>query len=296
MHNFKPLLGVEAQLDQLQYPLIGSKKLDGIRAIIKDGKLLSRSLKELPNRQIQDKLKDLIEFCQQNNLVLDGELYNHNLTFQEITSQVMSYDVAFDLKFHIFDIIVEGKPEIAFEIRNKQLNEIFSINNFPEIEIVEQLVINNEVELLNLFNDNLSAGYEGLMLRKASSKYKFGRSTLRESYLLKVKPYLSFDAKIIDIKPRFINLNESKINELGYKSKSRTVDNRLQTDIAATFTVEYENKLLDVVITGTEQERRNIWQNKENYLGKYIEYKAMLVGAKDLPRHPVFLRFRPDKD
>jgi len=26
-----------------------------------------------------------------------------------------------------------------------------------------------------------------------------------------------------------------------------------------------------------------------------IEYKGMLVGAKDVPRHPVMIRFREDK-
>ena len=39
-----------------------------------------------------------------------------------------------------------------------------------------------------------------------------------------------------------------------------------------------------------------IWKNRESYLGRWIEYRGMLVGAKDLPRHPTMTRFRNDKD
>lgn len=49
-------------------------------------------------------------------------------------------------------------------------------------------------------------------------------------------------------------------------------------------------------IAMTNEEKKEVWENKEKYIGKYIEYKGMLVGAKDLPRHPIFIRFREDKD
>jgi hypothetical protein len=42
--------------------------------------------------------------------------------------------------------------------------------------------------------------------------------------------------------------------------------------------------------------RRDIWKNKDNYVGKWIEFKGMLVGSKDKVRHPVFLRYREDKE
>jgi len=42
--------------------------------------------------------------------------------------------------------------------------------------------------------------------------------------------------------------------------------------------------------------KEEVWKNKEKYIGRIIEYKGMLVGAKDVPRHPTFVRFREDKD
>jgi hypothetical protein len=46
----------------------------------------------------------------------------------------------------------------------------------------------------------------------------------------------------------------------------------------------------------TDEEKEKVWKEKDSYIGKTIEYKAMLVGSKDLPRHPVYIRMRPDKD
>jgi len=45
----------------------------------------------------------------------------------------------------------------------------------------------------------------------------------------------------------------------------------------------------------TDEEKEEVWKNRCQYIGVMIEYKGMLVGSKDLPRHPVFLRFRGDK-
>ncbi len=59
----------------------------------------------------------------------------------------------------------------------------------------------------------------------------------------------------------------------------------------------YEGKALKVVIAMTDKEKEVVWKNQSKYLGRLIEYKGMLVGAKEngLPRHSVFIRYRDDK-
>ena len=42
--------------------------------------------------------------------------------------------------------------------------------------------------------------------------------------------------------------------------------------------------------------RREIWNNRESYLGKLVTYKFMEHGSKDRPRHPVFKGFRDERD
>jgi len=45
----QPMLASPANLEKLQYPLLVSPKLDGIRATVVNGCLLSRKLKPIPN-------------------------------------------------------------------------------------------------------------------------------------------------------------------------------------------------------------------------------------------------------
>ena len=54
MSTFKPMLSGKADLAALQFPLLASRKLDGIRAVIRDGRVLSRTLKEIsPSFKLQ---------------------------------------------------------------------------------------------------------------------------------------------------------------------------------------------------------------------------------------------------
>ena len=51
-----------------------------------------------------------------------------------------------------------------------------------------------------------------------------------------------------------------------------------------------------VSLAMTDEEKEEVWKNRESYIGRMIEFRGMLVGAKDLVRHPVFVRFREDRD
>lgn len=56
MNTFKPTLAVNADFTKIQYPVYASPKLDGIRCSIVDGKALSRTLKQIPNKHIFNQL------------------------------------------------------------------------------------------------------------------------------------------------------------------------------------------------------------------------------------------------
>jgi hypothetical protein len=127
--------------------------------------------------------------------------------------------------------------------------------------------------------------------------YKTIIDTISESQNALISVYEeSFDAKIISVNERYINTNDSEKNELGYKFKHNNKEMKEGTGLAATFTVEYNSIEIKVVITGDESFRKEIWENKDSYIGKMIEYKGMLIGSKNVPRHPIFERFREDRD
>ena len=64
----KPLLACEVPLDEISFPVYASTKLDGVRALVIDGVVYSRSLKPIRNKHVQ-KL-----FGKKEYEGLDGEL------------------------------------------------------------------------------------------------------------------------------------------------------------------------------------------------------------------------------
>jgi len=293
--KFKPMLAVNADRDKIKYPCFCSNKLDGIRCIFKDGEMLARSLKPITSETLQKRFQWIKDLTVELDIIVDGELYCHGMEFRDISRYVRKTDIEVpeDIKFHCFDIVLSENYGEIFTDRIRRLGD----GEWGDSMVgVKQLRINNEKELDEEFERALEDGYEGLILRSRNSPYKCGRSSANEGYLLKIKPFLSFDAKVIDVVERMENLNESKKNELGRSFKRNTKEDKRGTGIAAVFTVMYEGVEGGVTLTGDEAFRREIWENKENYIGKMIEYKAMIVGMKDFPRHPNFMRFREDRE
>lgn len=301
--SIKPLLAPNEQpdLNNIEYPIYASYKLDGYRCLIINGELFSRSLKPIQNEKLWERFKPLMDITKKHNVILDGEIYGKGMTFQEIGHFVMTQDtknepIPLRLKYYAFDLISD-KP---FDLRYIELLKYPA--NYrdlkPIFEVLNQVRLNNKVEVENEFKTALNEGYEGLILKSLKGRYKYGRATINENIIYKVKPYKTFDAKIIDITQatKVKEGAERKINELGYSKTSTKKDDRILINKAACFRVEYEGKEFDVSIALSDKEKEEIWINKKKYIGKMIEYKAMLIGAKDVPRHGVFLRYRYDKN
>lgn len=292
--KFKTMLGVTADKSKINFPTMTSLKLDGIRCVCIDGKLLSRSLKPIRNIQLQRKFKSMIDYSKKNNVIFDGEFYSHDLTFQEITSMVnsMDKDVSDCLKFNCFDLIKAHNFSMPFKDRIELLSKI----EIEGVVSVEQIIVSDIEGIDNMFKRALLEGYEGLIVRCPRGEYKFGRSTINQGWLLKLKPFETFDTKVVGFVERMENLNESQTNELGRSFKRNTKADKKPTGICSALITEYEGHEMKVTLTGDEAFRKEIWDNQNKYIGKMFEWKAMKVGMKDVPRHSNFLRWRVDKD
>ena len=324
--KFKPMLGKEApeNKEELNFPVIASFKLDGIRAIFHpELGLVSRSLKPIKNKQLNKQWEHLIYISKKQNVIFDGEFYHHELTFQQITSCVMTEDFNEEkqikklikaeselldhyscvtdegeyvdfynpVKFHCFDVVENMEFDKPFDERLE-----IAFKRFNGIEpYLMQRVVETPEELNIFFELALKNDYEGLIVRKPNGHYKFGRSTEKEALLLKYKPFVTYDAEIVGCTERFKNTNESFKNELGQSTKRNTVDDKEPTGLASAFIVKWNDTELKVSLPGTEEFRKEIWDNRQSYIGGMIEFKGMDVGSKDVPRHPVFVRFRNDR-
>jgi DNA ligase-1 len=280
----------------LKYPLLVSYKLDGIRCIFRNGEMTSRALKQFPNVQLRKRFEGLTKVCNLKNIILDGELLSKSLTFNELSGLTRQLDKELpdDLYFYCFDIVHKEQFYIPFQIRILNLHELEA----PYVKIVEQRELFSTMEVELYYKEALNWGCDGLILRDPDGKYKFGRGTVKEGLIYKMKPFQTFDAKIIDViqATEVREGAEKKINELGRSVTSKKKDDRVLIEKASAFVVKYKGLDLKVTIAMTDKEKEEVWRNRCQYIGVMIEYKGMLVGAKDLPRHPVFLRFRDDKE
>jgi DNA ligase-1 len=297
-HGFKPMLFPNEAIEPtaINRPFLASTKLDGIRAIFIDGQMMSRSFKPIQNIQLHKKFEALKVYSKEHNVIIDGEIYGHGMSFQEVTHFVMTKDTKNEkipdaLTFNCFDWIID--PKIGARDRYYQSLEAQVDNKLP-MTIVEQCVVSSPSDVSRMFEKVLDQGYEGLILKQPDSAYKMGRVNFNDGVGYKFKPYQTFDAVVVDIEQgtKVREGSTRMMDAFGYSVTSGKKADRVPVDKACAFVVMYNNHEMKVSLAMTDEEKAFVWQNKDKYVGKKIEYKGMLVGSKDVPRHPVFVRYR----
>jgi len=311
---FSPMLfpNESVSYDQITKPMMASNKLDGMRCIFKNGKMLSRQFKEIQNKQLNERFQSLKEVTKDGKYIFDGELYSHELNFQEIMHYCRTDDLKDDplpesINFYCFDVLYNmenTRPAIEryadlVDFHHDLIDKQATLNrwDFSHFIILEQRTVSTPEEVKQMFEEAIAAGFEGLILKAPDSEYKYGRISIASGDGAKFKPYQTFDAKIIGVEQatKVDPTVERKVGELGYHKTSQKKGDRILIEKASAFRVPYDGKEVKVSLGLSDSEKEEIWQNRDKYVGKWIEYSAMLVGAKDLPRHPVFKgRYRVD--
>ena len=167
-----------------------------------------------------------------------------------------------------------------------------------QVKLVEQVVVHNYDELSNFEEKCLTEGYEGVIIKDAFSPYKYGRSTVKEGYMLKIKRYKDSEAKIISVEELMSNTNQAVINNLGKTERSNHKAGMVpQNTLGALVVEDLQTQVQFHIGTGFDQELRDqLWKQKDSLIGKIVKYKYFGYGQVDKPRHPVFLGFRDERD
>lgn len=290
----KPLLSCEVSLDKVNFPVYVSTKLDGIRALVIDGVVYSRSLKPIRNKHVQ-KLFGKPEYNGFDGELVVGDIYAEDV-FQKTTSGVMSEGGEPDVKFYVFDDFTN--PDVPYNIRLNTLSDKSKDFN-DRVAILKQSFVTSVNHLKDLLNIESAKGGEGLIGRNPNSRYKFGRSTPKEQLSIKFKFFVDSEFEIIAVHEQMENTNTLEKDELGYAKRSTAKEGMVGKGTFGSFTcVTADGKHFNVG-TGvglTQDLRQSIWRNKESYIGRLAKIKYMEVGSKDgVPRLPILLGFR-DKD
>ena len=268
-------------------PCIIQPKLDGVRAYFdkSKGTFRSRNHKEYFN---MDHLTEHLSSIP-DNVIFDGELYNHDMSFQELMKYVKLKEIKEDdtvdmedgdgedeksmldeikkcVKYHIFDCYFPDKPDMPFSERYQYLESLeFSKTDIYLVEIQEMTDIAN----INTIHDYYSEQkYEGIMLRTPESPYEFKRSKFLQKYKIFV---------------------DEEFEVIGF---DKEVQGKKHLVLWVCKTVE--DKEFTCRPTGTHKDRAELYKRASDYIGKKLTVEFQEYTDDKIPRFPVGKGFRDD--
>lgn len=267
---YKPMLAnkFEDYRDELKYPVYTQPKLDGVRCIVKEDGMWTRTGK--PILSAPHIREDLDVFFKENpDLILDGELYCDKLAndFNKIISLVRkSKPTKNDLieskeiiQYHIYDLPSSSKNfyERYSELKTKNLpNSCVLVSTFIAEDIVK---INDHYEIF------MSQGYEGQMIR-LNTPYENKRS----KSLLKNKEFK--DAEYI-----ILGMEEGKGNMSG--------------KVARLYFETLEGKRFDASVNGDWEYLSKLLKSND-VIGKTATVKYFNITPDGIPRFPKVVAIR----
>ena len=301
--QFTPMLAVKYDPAKLYFPMIVSGKIDAIRCIILNGVALARSLLPIPNKHVQKLLG--------GNPALegfDGELVVGSITASDVytisESALMSEDGEPDFTFHVFDYIPAAgaqkdspiNRDTPYEIRLSEVTREIMFNPaVPScVKLVPYFSVYGLEDLATAEKDLVGRqNYEGVMLRHPHGEYKYGRSTVNEGWLLKVKRFEDMEVRVIGFEEMKRNTNAAEIDERGYTKRSKSEDGMVAGGTLGKLLVVGLNGPFEGVefsVGGgkgfTRELRDYIWTHQEEFLNKTGVVEFFPYGSKDAPRHP----------
>ena len=263
----------------LAIPFTVSPKLDGVRVVARRNEennilMTSRMGKEFT---FMEKLRQHLEHVLDDNIILDGELYSHTIPFNAISGATRAKKAPSEyddkIEMWIFDIAdteksYKDRMDLLKKIQKSYDKKFNKKKKFLKFVYYEE--VNNHEDVQYYHDKYVSKGYEGVMCRNLDGKYKFKH---RSNDLLKFKNFEDSEFRIVDAK-------KGTGTEEG----------------AIVFTCETEDgQQFDVRPRGEIEKRREMFINKESYIGKMLTVRYQNTGIQEedaLPRFPVGIEVR----
>lgn len=235
----------EERENYITTPFYVQPKLDGVRLLVSKDGCFSRTGK--PVKGVEHLSKGLKE-----GEWLDGECYDPNMSFEDITSAFKTNPKS--LKFHVFDYFDINHPDLPFTERVKRTN-------------VENHLVKTKGDVKKWHDIFVKQGHEGVMVRSADSVYEVGK---RSNYLLKYKEFQTEEYEIVGA-------------NTGHGRDANAVVWICKTKNGHEFTVRPE---------GTIESRENYYKEANKYMGKLLTVRFQNLTSLGVPRFPVGVAIR----
>lgn len=310
MHNLRngPMRASHAPSDlaRIIYPVFASPKIDGIRAVIVTPKwyvnnvvvtdkalpylrranhalAVSRTLKPIPNLHVQNCLD-------QAQLVgLDGELVT--TTYNQTQSAIMSHGDNPTFTFNYFD---DWQLDIPFQSR---IQTMWNRRELPDFAVAHYYeMVGTSSQLDTAYNAYLADGYEGAIIRSLTAPYKSGKSTVKQGWMLKIKPLKDKEAVVTGIEQGFTNYNPAETDERGYTKRSSHKANKVPDEIVGALVGKFLDTGQEIRVgifkNVTKPELRDWWTNRDSLIGRIMKISYLDYGLLEAPRHTRFIGWR----
>lgn len=255
---------------KIKFPCYVQPKLDGVKCLC----TITPEGCELRSRQ--NKQWHILKHIQLaiNKLqlpigtTLDGELYIHGESFQNLTSAIKRDKPSKNtdkIEYHIYDMVAEE----GYAQRHTKLAALITTGDSLKLVLTSVVADHQAVEFFHSYY--ISKGYEGIMLRNKLGRYKDGG---RSVDLQKVKKFIDEEFKIVD----------------AYQNKGRQVKQ-------CTFVCETKDGTkFGVKPEGTEQQREQYWIDWQDGRLKNclltVRFFSWTTSTKPVPRFPVGVAIR----
>jgi DNA ligase 1 len=188
------LTSPQAIVDRLGH-CVAQPKLDGFRVQVHvkkskqttDIHFFSRNMLDMS--QMFPELKDAVAELDVDSLICEGEAIVYDgdtqtfLPFQQTVKRKRKHDIDqasqdFPLRLYFFDILyLNGQSLLdkTHQQRRQMLQKIIKIDKNQVLYIIDQKEITNVDQLQNYFLQNISAGLEGLVVKREDATYQPGK-------------------------------------------------------------------------------------------------------------------------
>lgn len=271
--TFEPMLAqkYEDRENEISFPVYSQPKMDGIRCITSQDSLLSRNRKEFVSIPHLFYLKDI---CKKYNIILDGELYNHDYKqdFNKITSIVKKtkptkedlIESENNIQYWIYDCVLLNDINASFSNRQKFLKSIKEFKN--NVKLVETKKLSSKEEIDKVYEEYLNDSFEGQMIR-----LDFNYESKRSKYLLKRKEFCDSEYEVFDV-------CEGKGNKSGMAGYMILKIN--------------DNKTFHSNIKGNREYLISLLKDKKSLIGKIVTVKYFNLTPDGVPRFPYVIGVR----
>jgi DNA ligase-1 len=311
----KPILACDYETDKAKFPYMGLPKIDGVRALNIDNRLVGRSGKQFKNKLNTEFFSD----PRFNGF--DGEMVVDRITgygiCNETTSALGTIKGVIPTRWCLFDLVVDGfNNHESYYVRWRQLCD--KVNQLHEMDpslrdrlwVIPYVVLNTQEEVDAYELQCLDEQYEGIILRDFNGTYKYGRCTAKESNYLRLKRFIDSEIVVTHVIEGQSNQNELEYNPHGYAERSTNAENMVPNGMVGTICGRAlkEEKLGDLVVLHkdqeievspgkmTHEERRYYFEHQDEIIGKIGKFQFFPVGVKDKPRFPTWQGFRDPVD